>query len=63
VAESGTVCVAGPVFLVRPKGDKVSGNVARFAAAGSVGKYNSPRWPQADRPIALVPKIIALTRI
>lgn len=63
LAEDGTVCASGWVVFAGPKGDKVSGNVARFAAAGSVGRYRAPCWPQADRLTALMPRIIALTRI
>jgi hypothetical protein len=28
------------------------GKVARWAAAGSFGRYSAPRWPQAARPVA-----------
>jgi hypothetical protein len=28
------------------------GKVARWAAAGSFGRYNAPRWPQAASPTA-----------
>jgi hypothetical protein len=33
---------------VRAAGESTCGNVARPAAAGSVGRYSGPRWPQAD---------------
>jgi hypothetical protein len=49
--------------LAEPDGHKDCGSVARFAAAGSVGKYSGPCWPQADRLTALMPRTIAVTRI
>jgi len=36
----------------RSPGVSSCGRVARWAAAGSVGRYNGPRWPQAARPAA-----------
>lgn len=45
------------------KGFKVSGKVARLAAAGSVGRYRPPGWPQALSPTALAARVITLIRI
>ena len=36
-------------------GRSVSGKVARLAAAGSVGKYSAPCWPQPLRPAPMSP--------
>jgi hypothetical protein len=35
-----------------PPGVINCGRVARWAAAGSFGRYNAPRWPQAASPAA-----------
>jgi len=37
----------GATLLGLRIGLRASGRVARFAAAGSVGKYKGPGWPQA----------------
>ena len=63
LAGAGGVCTAGGKALTELEGNSVSGNGARFAAAGSVGKYSGPFWPQADRLTALTPRTIVLTRI
>ncbi|ODU15355.1 MAG: hypothetical protein ABS94_19080 [Variovorax sp. SCN 67-85] len=46
---------AGVVFVLDvesdPPGVSSCGNVARWAAAGSVGRYRAPFWPQAARPV------------
>ena len=44
-------------------GSSVCGNVARLAAAGSVGKYSGPRCPQPSRTTAIPPRAIDLNRI
>jgi len=44
--------VAGWGAVVVPAGRSVSGNVARFAAAGPVGMYSAPFWPQAPSTTA-----------
>jgi len=45
----------GVVFVLEvesdPPGVSSWGNVARWAAAGSVGRYKAPFWPQAARPV------------
>jgi len=46
---TGIICASGPA--------------ARFAAAGSVGKYKGPCWPQADRLTAPLARTSVLTRI
>jgi hypothetical protein len=54
VPEAGVAGVPG-VFLSGITGHRDWGRVARFAAAGSVGRYRLPVWPQAVKAsIALV---------
>ncbi len=45
------------------KGRSDSGKLARFAAAGSVGKYSAPGCPQEDRQAALSARLVVVTRI
>jgi len=44
-------------------GVSVCGRVARWAAAGSVGRNNGPRWPQPATAAMLAARAIVLTRI
>ncbi len=44
-------------------GVSVSGRVARWAAAGSEGRYSGPRWPQPAMAAALAARTSVLTRI
>ena len=49
--------------LVSLPGVSVCGSVARWLAAGPVGRYNGPRWPQPKRAAALAARTSVLTRI
>lgn len=49
--------------LVSLLGVSVCGSVARWLAAGPVGRYNGPRWPQPKRAAALAARTSVLTRI
>ena len=50
-ADAG-LATEGGVALDEP-GRRVSGRVARRAAAGSVGKYRRPCWPQPLKPATI----------
>ena len=66
VAEAGGLDkegVAGLLAVPDLDGSSVSGKVARWAAAASVGKYRGPCWPQPDKPTALAPRTSVLTKI
>jgi len=51
------------VFSLPALGVSVCGSVARWLAAGPLGRYNGPRWPQPARAAALAARASALTRI
>ncbi|BCN37575.1 hypothetical protein ALDI51_08940 [Alicycliphilus denitrificans] len=60
--DAGTEEGAAGAVAREAAGLSVSGRVARCAAAGSVGRYSGPRWPQ-PRAAALSARAIVLTRI
>ena len=62
-AEDGLAGAGSSAAFTALAGHKVWGKVARLAAAGSVGKYSGPCWPQADRLTALSARTRVLTRI
>ena len=53
----------GAVLVSLLPGVRVCGSVARWLAAGPVGRYNGPRWPQPERAAALAARTSVLTRI
>ena len=59
------VCGHGAGLLAGRAADgiRVWGRVARWAAAGSVGRYSAPDWPQAARAAMLSARTRGLTRI
>ena len=63
-AGAGVVsALPGVVDVASLRGDSVSGRVARCAAAGPVGRYSGPRWPQPTTAAALATRTNVLTRI
>jgi len=57
------LAAGGGAVLVSLPGVSVCGSVARWLAAGPVGRYNGPRWPQPKRAAALAARTSVLTRI
>ena len=52
----------GPVNVPSAQGNIVCGKVARSRAAGSVGKYKLPLWPQADSNMVHTTTLAAATQ-
>jgi len=63
VRQRGWEAVAAGVgaLLASLPGVSVCGSVARWLAAGPVGRYNGPRWPQPTRAAALAARTSVLT--
>ena len=62
-AAAGAVAGVLRVFSLPVLGVSVCGSVARWLAAGPLGRYRGPRWPQPARAAALTARTSALTRI
>lgn len=60
---AGVAALPVELVLLSRAGVRVSGSVARCEAAGPVGKYSGPRWPQPTAAAALAARTSVLTRI